>query len=345
VPPAGTCSPWAVEAADLMRILIWHVHGSWTTSFVQGPHDYLLPVTADRDGDGLGRARTWNWPASVVEVAAPALARAELDLVVLQRPHELRLVEQWTGRRAGYDVPAVYVEHNTPGGDVPRTRHPLAEQDRIPVIHVTHFNRLMWDCGTAPTTVIEHGVVDPGYRYSGETPRAAVAVNEPVRRGRAVGTDLLAGLAAEAPLDVFGMGLDDLRRHLGRIGGGDDRVRTFEDLPQSQLHGELARRRVYVHTARWTSLGLSLLEAMHLGLPVVALATTEAARAVPPDAGVVTADPSALAAATRRFLDDPDVARATGLRARQSARRRYGLERFLTDWDAVLGRRLQLTAR
>ena len=32
-----------------MRILIWHVHGSWATSFVQGPHDYLVPVNAERN--------------------------------------------------------------------------------------------------------------------------------------------------------------------------------------------------------------------------------------------------------------------------------------------------------
>ncbi len=25
-----------------MKILIWHVHGAWTTAFVHGPHDYLL---------------------------------------------------------------------------------------------------------------------------------------------------------------------------------------------------------------------------------------------------------------------------------------------------------------
>jgi len=31
-----------------MRILLWHVHGSWTTSFVQGGHDYLLPLTPGR---------------------------------------------------------------------------------------------------------------------------------------------------------------------------------------------------------------------------------------------------------------------------------------------------------
>ena len=316
-----------------MRILTWHVHGSWTTSFVQGDHDYLLPLTPGRDSDGLGRARTWDWPASVVEVPHDRLRETDVDLVLLQRPHEVELAERWTGRRPGRDMPAIYVEHNTPGGDVPFTRHPLADQAAIPVVHVTHFNRLFWDCGSAPTDVVEHGIVDPGHLYSGDWARAAVVVNDPVRRGRAVGTDLLPDLARTAALDVFGMGVHGLNEALDIPG---DRLWTFEDLPQQQLHEELARRRVYVHTSRWTSLGLSLLEAMHLGMPVVALATTEAVAAVPPAAGVVTTRPEELAAAVWRFIHDPSEAQRAGAAAREAALSRYGLGRFLADWDARL---------
>jgi glycosyltransferase involved in cell wall biosynthesis len=316
-----------------VRILTWHVHGSWTTSFVQGDHDYLLPLTPGRDSDGLGRARTWDWPASVVEVPHDRLRETDVDLVLLQRPHEVELAERWTGRRPGRDVPAIYVEHNTPGGDVPFTRHPLADQAAIPVVHVTHFNRLFWDCGSAPTDVVEHGIVDPGHLYSGDWARAAVVVNDPVRRGRAVGTDLLPDLARTAALDVFGMGVHGLNEALDIPG---DRLWTFEDLPQQQLHEELARRRVYVHTSRWTSLGLSLLEAMHLGMPVVALATTEAVAAVPPAAGVVTTRPEELAAAVWRFIHDPSEAQRAGAAAREAALSRYGLGRFLADWDARL---------
>jgi hypothetical protein len=147
-----------------MRILIWHVHGSWQTAFVQGPHEYLIPVLPDRGPDGRGRARTWEWPARAVEVAPAELRAAEFDVVVLQRPQELELAERWTGRRPGVDVPALYVEHNAPAGPAPATVHPLAARSDIPVVHVTRFNEVMWDCGLAPTTVIEHGVVDPGYR-------------------------------------------------------------------------------------------------------------------------------------------------------------------------------------
>src|SRR5205823_709041 len=143
-----------VSPGARMRLLIWHLHGSWTTAFVQGGHTYLLPVSADRGPDGLGRARTWDWPPS------------------------------------------------------------------------------------------------------------AVVVNEPLRRGRYVGADLLPYFAQAAPLDVFGMGV----RHLpARLGLPD--LRAFEDLPQRQMHAALARRRVYLHPFRWTSLGLSLIEAMHLGMP------------------------------------------------------------------------------
>lgn len=319
-----------------MRILLWHVHGSWTTSFVQGAHDYLLPLLPDRGPDGRGRAQTWSWPASVVECSPEQLRDLDIDLVVLQRPHEVGLCRDWTGRQPGVDIPAVYVEHNTPGGEVPFTRHPLADQVEVPIVHVTHFNELFWDSGGARTHVVEHGIVDPGHLYSGEVPHAAVVVNDPIRRGRAVGTDLLPTLCETGPVDVFGMNVSGLPEHLG-VGS---RLRAFEDLPHDRLHPELARRRIYVHTPRWTSLGLSLLEAMHLGMPVVSLATTEAVMAIPEGAGFLSTRVSDIAETVRRLLHDSEESMEVGLRARAAALERYGLRRFLADWDTVLARSL-----
>ncbi|MCZ2825531.1 MULTISPECIES: glycosyltransferase [unclassified Modestobacter] len=316
-----------------MKVLLWHVHGSWTTSFVQGAHDYLLPVTPDRGPDGLGRARTWAWPASAREVTPDQLRGEDVDVVVLQRTRDLELVREWLGREPGRDLPAVFLEHNAPDGAVPNTRHPLADQREIPIAHVTFFNQLFYDNGSAPTTVIEHGIVDPGERYTGELACAGVVVNEPVRRGRYTGGDLLPLLSAAAPLDVFGMGLAGLHE---RYGLDPDRVGLYDDPPQAAMHDELARRRVYVHPVRWTSLGLSLLEAMHLGMPVVGLATTEAVEAVPPDAGVLSTRPERLAEAVRHFVAEPDAARLAGKAARAAALERYGLDRFLADWDALL---------
>lgn len=306
-----------------MNILLWHVHGAWATAFVHGPHRYLIPTLPDRGPDGRGRARTYVWPDSAVEVGPDEAAGAAVDVVVLQRPEELHgLAARWLGGRVpGRDVPAVYVEHNAPQGRIAEMRHPASDAGGVTVVHVTHFNRLFWDTGRRPVRVVEHGVVDPGYRYTGELARATVVINEASRRGRVTGTDLLSPLADAVPADLFGMDAEGL--------GG-------QDLPQAELHAEMARRRVYLYPVRWTSLGLSLIEAMHLGMPVVALATTEVVEAVPADAGVVSNRLDRLADALRRFAADREQAAEYGRRARAWARERYGLERFLADWDRVL---------
>jgi len=314
-----------------VNILVWHVHGSWMTSFVQGPHTYLVPVLPGRGPDGLGRARTFWWPASAVEISPEQLRHTEIDAVVLQRPHEPELVRAWTGRRPGLDLPALYVEHNTPRGDVAEWRHPLADQAEVPIVHVTAFNAAMWDNGRAPVLVVDHGIPDPGYRWTGEQESLAVCINEPVRRHRVAGVDLAARIAAGgAPVEVYGMALAGLDRLVptGLVG-------AHEDLPQAELHARLARHRAYLHPYRWTSLGLALIEAMTLGLPVLALAATAAPQAVPPDAGLISPDVGELTRAARGLLADPELARRQGLAARRHALARYGIARFLHDWEVA----------
>jgi hypothetical protein len=312
-----------------VNILIWHVHGSWTTAFVQGPHRYLLPTLPERGPWGGGRPAAWDWPASAVECSPAELAESEVDLVVLQRPEELELAAEWLARVPGRDVPAIYLEHNAPREGAATSRHPMADRDDLLLVHVTHFNALMWDTGSTPTTVVEHGVLDPGHRYTGELASAAACINEPVRRNRITGTDIVARLAADVPVDVFGIGADDLDLPGVRSGG---------DLPQHRMHTELARRRVYLHTARWTSLGLSLIEAMMLGMPVVVVGTTEAPERVPPSAGVCSTDLRRLRRGLTELVADPDAAAAAGRAAREAALAHFGVDRFLRDWEGVLAR-------
>ncbi|OBG71916.1 MULTISPECIES: glycosyltransferase [unclassified Mycobacterium] len=309
------------------NVLLWHVHGSWTQAFVAGRHRYLMPVAADRGEAGIGLAGR-SWPHAR-EIPLEELAGQDIDLVILQRPHEADLVARCTGRRAGVDLPAVYVEHNAPRPSPTESRHVVADRDDVLLVHVTDFNRLMWDNGHAPTRVIDHGVADPGALYTGEMPRVATMINEPVRRGRVVGADLLAPLSAYAQIDVWGMGTELLPTHGGGVTGRGD-------VAAPQLWQEIARRRAYLHTARWTSLGLSLIEAMLLGMPVVAVGTTMAPFAVPAEAGIVSADPAALGRGLRDFLNDQARAAAAGKAAREFAVARFGLDRFLAEWDQVI---------
>jgi hypothetical protein len=305
-----------------MNVFLWHVHGSWTTAFVQGPHRYYFPVVPGRGPEGRGRAQTWEWPASAIEVTPDESKDLDLDVLIVQDHEELSLASRWLRRRPGRDLRTIFVEHNAPQGRVGEMRHPVAHRSDIGLVHVTHFNRLFWDSGEAPTRVIEHGIVDPGYRYTGLNESAAVVINEPVRRGRVTGTDLLEIFSRSIVLELYGMGVRPLGGH--------------EDLSQEELHDRMPDHRIYLHPNRWTSLGLSLIEAMHLGMPVVALATTEVPTLVSEETGIVGTDVERLAAEAARLMVDHERCRAMGKAGRRSALERFGLERFLAEWDDVL---------
>lgn len=298
-------------------------------AFVAGPHRYLLPVNGDRDAMGRGLCGR-EWPAAQ-EIQMTQLRDIDVDVVVLQRPEELDLVERYLGRRPGIDVPAIFVEHNAPRPSPAESVHPIAGREDITLVHVTDFNELMWNSGSTPTLVINHGIADPGPLYTGDLPRVAAMINEPVRRWRVVGADLLDRLGESAPVDVWGIGtlaLNEEPRRSGTVVGKGD-------VPTGRLLEEVAQRRVYLHTARWTSLGLSLIEAMYAGMPVVAVAATMAPLVVPPEAGVVSADVRVLGEALRTFVADPDAAATAGKAAREFAAANFSLHRFHIAWNEL----------
>ncbi|HVK95711.1 MAG TPA: glycosyltransferase, partial [Noviherbaspirillum sp.] len=75
-------------------------------------------------------------------------------------------------------------------------------------------------------------------------------------------------------------------------------------------------------------------EAMMIGMPVVALATTEMATVI--DNGVcgyIDTDLEKLITRMQDLLDDPMQARRLGDNACRYARERFNIERFADDWD------------
>ena len=76
-----------------------------------------------------------------------------------------------------------------------------------------------------------------------------------------------------------------------------------------------------------------------VGMPVVALATTEAVTVIEDGvSGYVSTDPDHLIAGMERLLGDHDLAIEMGRSARASARRRFTVSRFASDWSTLLER-------
>ena len=131
------------------------------------------------------------------------------------------------------------------------------------VVHVTHFNELMWNNHGIKTVVIDHGVPAPAVRYTGEIQRGIVVINNLPERGRRLGLDVFQYVQAQVPIDLIGMGSES-------VGG-------LGEVLHPQLPGFIRQYRFFFNPIRYTSLGLAVIEAMMIGMPVVGLATTEPA--------------------------------------------------------------------
>ena len=125
------------------------------------------------------------------------------------------------------------------------------------------------------------------------------------------------------PLDLFGMAAEES----GGIG----------EAPHDRLPEHVARYRFFFNPIRYTSLGLAVLEAMMLGVPVVGLATTEMVTTIENGvSGYIDTDVRRLIECMHDLLANPAKARQLGEGARRVARERFGIERFARDWDETV---------
>ncbi len=303
-----------------LNILTWHVHGNYLFYLSQVPHRFFLPVTADRRHGFGGRLPGLPWPDNVVEVPVEHVAELDLDVVLFQS-RENYLGDREILSAAQHQLPWIYVEHDPPRETPTDTRHPFDEPGGL-LVHVTAFNELMWDNGRTPTRVIEHGVIVPAdARYSGDLERGLVVVNDLAKRGRRLGADIFEQVRKEIPLDLAGMGADAVG--LGELG--------HDELPYV-----MARYRFFFNPIRYTSLGLAVCEAMTVGMPIVALATTEMTTVVENGvSGYSDTRVDVLVERMRSLLADPHEAARLGSGARRAALRRFDIARFVRDWQAA----------
>ena len=306
-----------------LRVLTWHVHGSYLDSLVRTGHEFFLPVR-EVDGRLDGGIGNWGWPRDRVhEIPEGQVADLDVDVVIFQRDedylvHGPRILSDRQSRG-----PRIYIEHDPPWEDPTEARHPVDDPEVL-LVHVTAFNRLMWDSGSTPTRVIEHGLPESqGVTWTGSESRGLVVVNDLGTRGRRLGFDIVERARERLPIDIIGM-----RTEL--IGG-------LGEVPREQLPAFSAPYRFFFHPVRYTSFGMAVCEAMLLGMPVVALATTEMPTVITDGwSGITDTDPDRLIQGAQELLDDHALAARIGAAGRDVARQRFSMDRFIAEWDRAL---------
>jgi glycosyltransferase involved in cell wall biosynthesis len=307
-----------------LRILTWHVHGNYLWYLTQVPHEFHLVTDPQHSTHHSGRSGSLPWGQHVHDAPAEQVRDLPFDLVLYQSRAEYEARSTLLSP-AQQRLPAVYLEHDPPLAHPTDLRH-WADDGHTTIVHVTGFNALMWEHRESPVEVIEHGVQLLGEaQYSGQIARGLVVVNNLGTRGRRLGPDVFQTLREQVPLTLVGMGSLEL--------GGDGEV------PNAQLPAFMADYRFFFNPIRYTSLGLSVIEAMQVGLPIVGLATTEMSTVIVNGVnGWLDTRPERLIGVMRQLIDEPQLARRWGEAARRTALKRFGITRFVHDWDRLLSR-------
>jgi hypothetical protein len=304
-----------------LRILTWHVHGNYLLYLARTPHEFFLPYKPGEEGYG-GRGEAFPFGANVHNAPADEVRRMDFDCVLYQSRRNYESDQYDILTEAQRQLPRIYLEHDPPQAHPTDTRH-WVDDPNVLLVHVTAFNELMWDSGRTPTRVIEHGVfLMTEARYTGDIERGVVVVNHLRERGRRLGADVYETARRHVPLELVGMKAEEL----GGLG----------EIKPPLLAPFIARYRFFFNPIRYTSLGLAVIEAMLVGLPIIGLRTTEMATAI--EDGVTGYTDTKLGKLIERMhelLRAPAEARRLGENARRYAQQRFNIERFARDWDAA----------
>jgi glycosyltransferase involved in cell wall biosynthesis len=131
---------------------------------------------------------------------------------------------------------------------------------------------------------------------------------------------------------------------------GSEEVGGLGEVKPMRLPDFEARYRFFFNPIRYTSLGLAVLEAMMIGLPIMGLATTEMVTVVENGiSGCLDTCVDRLVGCMRELLASPGEARRLGEGARRTALERFNIRRFVRNWEDafahVAGRPTGVTVR
>lgn len=309
-----------IYTSEGMRIFTWHIHGSYLYYLSQGNYEIFIPVNELSNEGYYGRGKTFPFGRNVIEVPVHQVRELEFDCILFQT-NKNYLIDQYEILSSKQrSLPKIYLEHDPPWEHPVNTKHIVRGGD-VTVVHVTHFNKLMWDHVDTAPVVIEHGVTIPDVPYSGEIPKGIVVINNLPSRGRLLGLDIFLEVKKHVPIDLVGMGT-------GELGLGE--------VLHPQLPGFTSRYRFFFNPIRYTSLGLAICEAMMQGLPVVGLATTELSTVIQNEvSGIIHTDINYLIEKMKMLLENPAAAKSLGERGKGTAMNRFNIGRFVSDWETL----------
>lgn len=303
-----------------LRIFTWHIHGAYLYYLSQGEYDIYIPYDEKRSDRYVGRGTTYPFGPNVIEVPVHEVKNIAFDLILYQCDENYLMDQLQILSAEQQTLPKIYIEHDPPWDHPTDALHPVKDP-AVALVHVTHFNRLMWKADLPDIRVISHGVTVGDERYKGTIKKGIVVINNLPTRGRMLGFDIFEKVKESVPLDLVGMGSEAYG--IGEV--------LHPDLPAF-----MSQYRFFFNPIRYTSLGLSICEAMMMGMPLVGLATTELSTVIENGkSGYIHTDIDYLIDKMNLLLQVPSVAYDMGHSASERAKELFNIHRFTSEWEQL----------
>ncbi len=314
-----------------LRIFTWHIHGTYLYYLSQGNYEIFIPTNAQKDEGYYGRGETFPFGDNVIEVPVNEVKNLDFDCILFQTNKNFLVDQHEILSEQQRNLPRIYLEHDPPTKNPTDQKH-IINDPNILMVHVTHFNKLMWQNDNCTVNVIDHGVVKPPVFYTGELEKGIVVVNHLHQRGRKLGADIFNKVCKQIPLDLVGMGT----KEYGGLG----------EVLHPQLPSFISKYRFFFNPIRYTSMGLAVIEAMMTGMPVVALATTEYTTVISNNiSGIIHSDPDYLIKKMKELLSNKSLAVSLGEEGKNVAERRFNIERFTKEWEQTFQTAIRLKGK
>jgi GT2 family glycosyltransferase/2-polyprenyl-3-methyl-5-hydroxy-6-metoxy-1,4-benzoquinol methylase/spore maturation protein CgeB/Tfp pilus assembly protein PilF len=313
-----------------LKILTFNWHDPYIYLLAQTGHDIHV-------GDWMQRAdgtRGWDLrkrpvPTNVTLLdqqvkAVAGLQGGRFDLAIAHTLQDIAFLER-------FDVPAVFLTHNALQNDGQNDPRLMGEfRQSVQTFLATRrsafaaISQMKLDSWGLGGFIVKPGIPLEDYDgFEGSESRALSVGNLFVER------DFMLGYSAIAE------GLDGMPHHLVGVNPSLPGVRQAEDW--DELRSFYRSHRVYVNAtveAFEDGYNLGMLEAMATGMPVV---TTRNATSPIVDGqnGFVCDTPGQMRECVQKLLDEPDLARILGSRARETVHGQFSVEVFVSTWNAI----------
>lgn len=293
------------------KIFTWPVRQQYLFQLAQGDFDIYIP-----SGQNESFRKQFSAQKNVIEIDFNAIKEVQFDCILFQDEHSYTTAQFEVLSAQQLQLPKIYLEHHPPKQHPTNAKH-LVEDREVQLIHINHYNALMWDNNQVPVAVIENGVATETASFTGEKASGVVVLEEYPADDRVTGHDIFMQVKEALPLNVIQIGKNNI---------------MYQNLPE-----KISEYRFLFCADRYQSLQFAVYQALMIGMPVVGLATTDLPIVINNEvSGFADSDLNYLIDKMQQLLADPKLAAQIGSEARKSALLRFGLNRFLADWKQVL---------